>query len=131
MIVSIFMIVMIVPSAFATSGSIELDEDEFVLYGGGNVITFSVYGEITDYIHRPTLEIVKNDVVIQTINLIPTKNSLFSVVGLDKDWSHGDYVVRLNYQNNILDSKSFSIFRDNFIEQKTTINENMFDIFKS
>ena len=52
------------------------------------------------YIHRPTLEIVKNDVVVQTIKLFPIKNSLFSVVGLDKDWSHGDYLVHLKYQNN-------------------------------
>ena len=130
-IVAAAMIGVMTPSVFAASGTIELDDNEFTLYGSGAMTTFSVHGEITDYIHRPTLEIVKNDVVVQTIKLTPIKNSLFSVVGLDKDWPHGDYLVRLKYQNNILDSKSFSVFRDNVVEQKTTIDEIMSGIFKS
>jgi len=130
-IVVVVMFGVMIPSGFAASGTIELVDNEFILYGDGAITTFSVHGEITDYIHRPTLEIVKNDVVVQTIKLFPIKNSLFSVVGLDKDWSHGDYLVHLKYQNNILDSKPFSIFRDNFIEQKIKVDENMSDIFKS
>ena len=97
-IVVVVMFGAMIPSGFAASGTIELVDNEFILYGDGAITTFSVHGEITDYIHRPTLEIVKNDVVVQTIKLFPIKNSLFSVVGLDKDWSHGDYLVHLKYQ---------------------------------
>jgi hypothetical protein len=123
---------MLIPNVFATSGTINLNDNEFVLYGDGNLITFSVYGEITDYVHLPTLEIVQNDRVIQTIDdVYPIKNSLFSVIGLDKNWSSGEYYVNLKYQNKILDSKSFKIFRDNFVEQEIKLYENMSDNVKS
>ena len=54
---SIITIVMMVPSAFATSGSIELDDNEFTLYAGSSITTFSITGTIQDYSHKPILEI--------------------------------------------------------------------------
>ncbi len=124
-IVAVAMIGVMIPSVFATSGTISLENDEFTLYGDGSVTIFSVTGEITDYIHRPMLEIIHNDTVIQTIKLHPIKNTLYSVIGLDKNWSNGEYFVNLKYQNKILDSKSFNIFRDNTVESKIIIHENM------
>ena len=119
------MIGVMVPSVFATSGTISLENDEFTLYGDGSLTTFSVTGEITDYIHKPMLEIIHNDTVIQSIKLFPSKNTLYSVIGLDKNWSSGKYFVNLKYEDYILDSKSFNIFRDNIVESKTMIQENM------
>ena len=124
-IVTVAMIGVMVPSVFATSGTISLENDEFTLYGDGSLITFSVIGEITDYIYIPMLEITHNNEVIQSIKLVPIKNTLYSVIGLDKNWSSGEYFVNLKYKNKILDSKSFNIFRDNEVESKTMIHENM------
>jgi len=118
------MIGVMVPGVFATSGTITLEDDEFVLYGG-NLISFSVIGEITDYTYNPMLEIIHNDKVIQSIELSPSKNILYSVIGLNKNWSSGEYFINLKYKNKILDSKSFNIFRDNKVESKTIIHENM------
>tara|TARA_B110000438_G_scaffold271499_1_gene289420 strand:- start:568 stop:2259 length:1692 start_codon:yes stop_codon:yes gene_type:complete len=125
------MIGVMIPSGFSTSGEIFLEKNEFTLYGDGSLVTFSVTGEIVDYTHRPTLEIVQNDVVIQSVNLVPIKNSLFSVIGLDKNFSAGEYFVNLKYKNNILDTKSFTITRDNVVEKQTKIHENMSYIFES
>jgi len=104
-IVFVVMIGVMVPSVFATSGTISLEDDEFTLYGDGSLTTFSVIGEITDYIHRPMLEIIHNDTVIQTIKLFPNKNTLYSVIELDKNLSIGEYFVNLKYEDKILDSK--------------------------
>ena len=125
------MIGVMIPSGFSTSGEIFLEKNEFKLYGDGSLVTFSVTGEIMDYTHRPTLEIVQNDIVIQSVNLVPIKNSLFSVIGLDKNFSAGEYFVNLKYKNKILDTKSFTITRDNVVEKQTKIHENMNDLFES
>mgnify|MGYP000583579839 CR=1 FL=1 len=125
------MIGVMIPSGFSTSGEIFLEKNEFKLYGDGSLVTFSVTGEIVDYTHRPTLEIVQNDIVIQSVNLVPIKNSLFSVIGLDKNFSAGEYFVNLKYKNKILDTKSFTITRDNVVEKQTKIHENMNDLFES
>ena len=125
------MIGVMIPSGFSTSGEIFLEKNEFKLYGDGSLVTFSVTGEIVDYTHRPELEIVQNDLVIQSVNLVPIKNSLFSVIGLDKNFSAGEYFVNLKYQNKILDTKLFTITRDNVVEKQTKIHENMSDIFES
>ena len=127
-IVSIITIVMMVPSAFATSGSIELDNNEFTLYAGSSITPLSIHGTIQDYSHKPILEISQNNVVIKTITLFPIKNSLFTVVGLDGNWSDGEYSVDLIYQDEILDNKSFHIFRDNVAEDKIIVHENMSEI---
>ena len=125
------MIGVMIPSGFSTSGEIFLEKNEFKLYGDGSLVTFTVTGEIVDYTHRPELEIVQNDLVIQSVNLVPIKNSLFSVIGLDKNFSAGEYFVNLKYQNKILDTKLFTITRDNVVEKQTKIHENMSDIFES
>jgi hypothetical protein len=128
---SIITIIMMLPSAFATSGSIELDDNEFTLYSGSSVKLLSIHGTIHDYSHKPILEISQNNVVIKTVNLSPTKNSLFTVLGLDRNWSDGEYSVNLIYQDEILDSKHFTIIRDFVIDKETKVYENMSDIFKS
>ena len=130
-IVTVAMIGVMVPSGFSTSGEIFLEKNEFTLYGDGSLVTFSVTGEIMDYTHRPTLEIVQNDLVIQSVKLYPIKNSLFGVIGLDKNFSAGEYFVNLKYKNKILDTKSFTITRDNIVEKQTKIHENMNDLFES
>jgi hypothetical protein len=124
---SIIAIAMMAPSAFATSGTIELEDDEFTLYGDGTVTIFSIHGIIHDNSHHPILEISHNDVVIKTVKLVPVKNSLFTVLGLDRDWHSGKYFVNLIHQNELLDSKPFHIFRDNLVEDKIIVHENMFD----
>jgi len=130
-IVAVCLIGFAIPNAFATSGEIFLEKNEFVLYGGGSMVNFSVTGEIFDYIYYPTLEIMIDDVVFQTVDIFPNKNSIFSIIGLDKDWSDGKYVVNLKYKNKVLDSKYFTIFRDNVVEKETRTDENMSNIIES
>jgi hypothetical protein len=125
------LVIFTIPNVFAVSGNIFLEKNEFTLYGDGNFVTFSINGEIYDYQYYPELEIVNNDGVIQTVTLFPLKNSLFTVIGLDKNWLPGEYFVNLIYQNKILDSKSFNIVRDNIVEKEISIHENMNDIFQS
>ena len=98
-IVAVAMIGVMVPNVFATSGEIFLEKNEFVLYGDGSMVNFSVTGEIFDYVYYPELEIMIDDVVFQTVDIFPNKNSIFSIIGLDKNWSHGEYVVNLKYKN--------------------------------
>ena len=124
------MIGVMVPSIFATSGEIFLEKNEFVLYGDGSMVNFSVTGEIFDSVYFPELEIMIDDVVFQTIDIFPNKNSIFSIIGLDKNWSHGEYVVNLKYKNEILDSKSFTIIRDNVVEKEIRTDENMHETLK-
>jgi len=125
------MIGVMVPSIFATSGEIFLEKNEFVLYGDGSMVNFSVTGEIFDSVYFPELEIMIDDVVFQTIDIFPNKNSIFSIIGLDKNWSHGEYTVNLKYKNEILDSKSFTIIRDNVVEKEIRTDENMHEILES
>jgi len=130
-IVAVAMIGVTVPSVYATSGEIFLEKNEFVLYGDGSMVNFSVTGEIFDSVYFPQLEIMIDDVVFQTIDIFPNKNSIFSIIGLDKDWSHGEYIVNLKYKNEILDSKSFTIIRDNVVEKEIRTDENMHETFES
>ena len=60
--------------------------------------------------------------VIKTVKLVPVKNSLFTVLGLDRDWHSGKYFVNLIHQNELLDSKPFHIFRDNLVEDKIIVH---------
>ena len=130
-IVAVCLIGFTIPNAFAASGEITVEKTEFTLYGDGNMVHFSVSGEISDYLYYPELEIINNNEVIQIIELFPVKNSFFTVIGLDKDWAPGEYSIHLTYQNKILDSKSFNIFRDNFVEKEIRFDEKMFDIDES
>ena len=130
-IVAVAMIGVMVPNVFATSGEIFLEKNEFVLYGDGSMINFSVTGEIFDYAYYPKLEIMIDDVVFQTVDIFPNKNSIFSIIGLDKNWSHGEYVINLKYKNEILDSKHFTIFRDNVIKKEIRTDENMHETLES
>jgi len=130
-IAAVVMIGIVVPSVYATSGEIFLEKNEFILYGDGSMVNFSVTGEIFDYVYYPELEIVIDDVVFKTINIFPNKNSIFSIIGLDKNWSHGEYVVNLKYQNEILDSKSFTIIRDNVVEKEIKTHPNMSETHES
>jgi len=129
--VAVAIIGVMVPSSFATSGEIFLEKNEFLLHGGGNMVNFSVTGEIFDYVHYPKLEIMIDDVVFKTMDVYPNKNSIFSIIGLDKNWSHGEYVVNLKYKNEILDSKSFTLIRDDVVEKEIRTDENMHETLKS
>ncbi|WP_156416060.1 hypothetical protein, partial [Nitrosopumilus sp. Nsub] len=130
-LVAVAMIGVMVPSVFATSGEIFLEKNEFVLYGDGSVVNFSVTGEIFDYVYYPKLEIMIDNVVFQTVKVFPNKNSIFSIIGLDKNWSHGEYVVNLKYENEILDSKSFTIIRDNVVVKEIKTHPNMSETLES
>ena len=130
-IVAVCLIGFTIPNACAASGEITVEKTEFTLSGDGNMVHFSVSGEISDYLYYPELEIINNNEVIQIIELFPAKNSFFTVIGLDKDWAPGEYSIHLTYQNKILDSKSFNIFRDNFVEKEIRFDEKMFDIDES
>mgnify|MGYP001453296220 CR=1 FL=1 len=130
-IVAVATIGVMVPSIFATSGEIFLEKNEFVLYGDGSMVNFSVTGEIFDYAYYPKLEIMIDDVVFQTVDIFPNKNSIFSIIGLDKNWSDGEYIVNLKYKNEILDSKYFTIFRDNVIKKEIRTDENMHETLES
>jgi len=129
--VAVALIGVMVPSAFAVTGEISLEKNMFTLYGDGNVVTFSVHGLIHDNHEIPELEIIHNDRTVQIIELFPAKNSIFTVIGLDKHWLPGEYFVNLTYQNKILDSKSFTIHRDNFVKAEIINYKNMSDIFES
>ena len=125
------MIGVMVQSSFATSGEIFLEKNEFVLYGDGSMVNFSVTGEIFDYANYPELEILIDNVIFQTVDIFPNKNSIFSIIGLDKNWSQGEYVVNLKYKNEILDSKSFTIIRDNVVEMEIKNHQNMSETLES
>ena len=125
------MIGVMVPSVYATSGEIFLEKNEFVLYGDGSMVNFSVTGEIFDYANYPELEILIDNVIFQTVDIFPNKNSIFSIIGLDKNWSQGEYVVNLKYKNEILDSKSFTIIRDNVVEMEIKNHQNMSETLES
>lgn len=114
----------IVPSVHATSGTITLNQDKFNYYSYNNNY-FSVNGEITDYLHKPSLEIIHNDKIVQTTVLSPSKNSLFTIVKIDERWNPGEYIINLKYQNTILDSKLFNIVGEKYIEPEIKIYENM------
>jgi hypothetical protein len=115
---------MVLPSAYATTGEITLDQREFTLYRG-NMITFPVIIEMNDYTHRPTLEIMFNGTVTQKISLYPIGDTFSSLVGLNENWESGDYTINLKYQGAILDSESFVILRDNEVVSEIITHENI------
>ena len=55
-------------------------------------------------------------------------DTFHSVIGLDENWASGKYLINLKYQGEILDSKSFTILRDNEVESAIIIYENMLKI---
>ena len=97
------------PNAY---GKITFSENEFKLYRG-SLIYFPVIVEMHDYIHKPTLEIVYDEVIIKQIDLYNNGDIFQSIILLDDNWESGNYEINLKHQNNILDTSSFLITRDN------------------
>lgn len=112
------------PSVFATTGEITIENNEFTLYRG-NMITFPVTVEMSDYIHLPFLEITHNGDVTQKVSLRSIGDTFHGIIGLNENWSSGNYIINLTYQGVILDSESFVILRDNEVVSEIVIHENM------
>lgn len=112
------------PSVYATLGEITLDQSEFTLYRGSN-ISFPVIAEMSDYSYRPTLEITHNGDVTQKISLYSVGDTFQSYIGLNDNWSSGEYIINLKHRGEILDSKSFTILRDNEVKSEIILYENM------
>ena len=107
------------------SGKIILSENEFKLFGGTTIIV-PVIVEMNDFIYKPTLEIIHNDVEIQNISFFSQSDTFQTVIGLNDNWDSGIYKINLIYQNNILDTVSFVINRDNEVVTTTIIPEPQF-----
>ena len=107
------------------SGIIILSENEFKLFGGTTIIV-PVIVEMNDFIHKPTLEIIHNDVEIQNISFFSQNDTFQTVIGLNDNWDSGTYKINLIYQTNVLDTVSFVINRDNEVVTTTIINEPIF-----
>jgi hypothetical protein len=90
------------------SGKIVLSENEFKLFGGTTIIV-PVIVEMNDFIFKPTLEIIYNDVEIQNISFFSQSDTFQTVIGLNDNWNSGIYKINLIYQNNVLDAVSFVI----------------------
>ena len=100
------------------SGKIILSENDFKLYRG-SLITFPVIVEMNNFIHKPTLEIIYNDIKIQSVDLFSNGDFFQAIIGLNDNWESGVYKINLIHQNNILDTVSFVINRDNVVIEKT------------
>jgi hypothetical protein len=85
------------------SGKIILSENEFKLYRGG-VVIFPVIVEMNNFIHKPTLDIIYNDVKIDHVDLFSNGDFFQSTIGLTDNWESGVYKIHLIKQNNILDT---------------------------
>jgi len=120
----IFILSIVLPNVYATTGEINLENSEFTLYRG-NMIAFPVTVAMTDYTHRPSLEIIHNGEITQNISLRSIGDTFHGILGLNENWTSGDYTINLTYQGTILDSESFVIFRDNEVESKIIVHENM------
>ena len=107
------------------SGKIILSENEFKLFGGTTIIV-PVIVEMNDFIYKPTLEIIHNNVEIQNISFFSQSDTFQTVIGLNDNWDSGIYKINLIYQNNILDTVSFVINRDNEVVTTTIIPEPIF-----
>ena len=107
------------------SGKIILSENEFKLYRG-SVVIFPVIVEMNNFIHKPTLDIIYNDVKIDHVDLFSNGNFFQSTIGLTDNWESGVYKINLIQQNNILDTVSFVINRDNEDVIEKTIFESVF-----
>ena len=121
-VIPIFFLVL--PNAYAVTGEMTLENSEFTLYRG-SVIAFPVIVEMSDYIHRPSLEIIHNGEVTQKIQLNSRVDTFHSIIGLNDNWSSGNYIINLKYQGTILDSESFVILRDNEVVSEIIVHENM------
>ena len=110
------------PNAY---GEIILSENEFKLYQG-NPIIFPIIVEMNNFIHKPTLEIIYNDIKIQSIDLFSNGDFFQSIIGLNDNWESGVYTINLIQQENILDTVSFVINRDNEDVIEKTIFESVF-----
>ena len=97
------------PNAY---GKIILYENEFKLYRG-TLVYFPVIIEMYDFIHKPTLDIVHNDILVKQIDLFSNNDIFQSSILLDDNWESGNYQINLKQQNHILDTSSFVITRDN------------------
>ena len=96
------------------SGEIILSENEFKLYGG-SIVIFPIIVEMDNFIHKPTLEILYNHDKLQVIDIFSNGDVYQSAFALDDNWKSGVYEINLVQQNNILDTSSFLITRDNEI----------------
>ena len=107
------------------SGKIILSENEFKLYRGSiKIFTLTVEGD--NFIHKLTLDIIYNDVKIDHIDLFSNGDFFQTVIGLNDNWESGVYKINLIYQNDILDSVSFVINRDNEDVTEKNILESVF-----
>ena len=107
------------------SGKIVLSENEFKLFGGTTIIV-PVIVEMNDFIFKPNLEIIHNDVEIQNISFFSQSDTFQTVIGLNDNWDSGIYKINLIYQTNVLDTVSFVISRDNEVVTTTIIPEPQF-----
>ena len=110
------------PNAY---GKIILYENEFKLYRGG-VVIFPVIVEMNNFIHKPTLDIIYNDVKIDHVDLFSNGDFFQSTIGLTDNWESGVYKINLIQQENLLDTVSFVINRDNEDVIEKTIFESVF-----
>ena len=120
----IFIFSIVLPNVYATTGEITLENSKFTLYRG-NMITFPVTVEMSDYIHHPSLEIIHNGKITQKVSLYSIGDTFYSTIGLNENWSSGEYTINLTYQGTILDSESFVITRDNEVTSEIIIHESM------
>ena len=107
------------------SGKIILSENEFKLYRGGLVV-FPIIVEMNNFIHKPTLDIIYNDVKIDHVALFFNGDFFQSTIGLTDNWESGVYKINLIQQENLLDTVSFVINRDNEVAIEKTIFESVF-----
>ncbi|MBT5278335.1 MAG: hypothetical protein HOL73_01165, partial [Nitrosopumilus sp.] len=133
-LIAVAMIGMMIPNVDAAvlgvddtniSGKIILSENEFKLYRGSiKIFTLTVEGD--NFIHKLTLDIIYNDVKIDHIDLFSNGDFFQTVIGLNDNWESGVYKINLIYQNDILDSVSFVINRDNEDVTEKNILESVF-----
>ena len=81
---------------------------------------------MNNFIHKPTLEIIYNDIKIQNVNLFSNGDFFQSIIGLNDNWKSGVYKINLIQQENILDTVSFVINRDNEVVVENIIPESIF-----
>ena len=62
------------------SGKIILSENEFKLYRG-SVMIFPLIVEVNNFIHKPTLDIIYNDVKIDHVDLFSNGDFFQTVIG--------------------------------------------------
>ena len=68
---------------------------------------------MNDYIHKPTLDILHDNMLVSQIDLFSNGDIFQSIILLDDNWESGNYEINLKQQDNILDKSFFVISRDN------------------